>query len=141
MISNATGRKYYIHWDSTCFTPNVVYKAYCKKSKNQGVGSTISWKLRLRYCNSDIKKNVRFCKITTHFIYECCDEEIPFKCLAFVIIDLVNNTSHLTRNQIEDLLLEKEKFWIGTLVTQHQGLNSTRDWNRSKRTKREKTNN
>ena len=32
---------------------------------------------------------------------------------------MVNNTSGLTRNQIEDLLLEKEKFWMDTL-TQHQ---------------------
>ena len=142
MISSATGRKYYIHRDSTCSTPNVAYKTYCKKCKNQGVGSTISWKLRLHYYNSHIKKNVRFSKITTHFIDECCDEEIPFKYLAFVIIDLVNNTSGLTPNQIKDLLLEKEKFWIGILVAQHQGLNSTHhDWNRSKRTKREEIHN
>ena len=44
---------------------------------------------------------------------------------------MVNNTSGLTRNQIEDLLLEKEKFWTDTL-TQHQGLNSTHDWMHSK---------
>ena len=134
MISNATGRKYYIHQDSTCSTPNVVYKTYSEKCKNQGAGSTISWKLRLRYYNSYIKNNVRFCQIATHFIDECCDEKIPFNYLAF--------TSGLTPNQIEDLLLEKEKFWIGTLVTQHQGLNSIRhDWNRYKQTKREKINN
>ena len=30
--------------------------------------------------------------------------------LTFVIIDVVDNTSSLTRNQIEDLLLKKEKF-------------------------------
>ena len=53
----------------------------------------------------------------------------------------VNNTSGLKRNQIKDLLLEKEKFWTGTLVTQNQGLNSTHDWNHSKRTEREKINN
>ena len=122
VISNATGRKYYIRRNTICSTPNVVY---CKKCKKQSVGSTISWKPRLRKYKSHIKKNVRSCKIATHFIDECCDEEIAFKYLAFVIIDVVNNTSGLTRNQIEDLLLEKEKFWIGTLVTQHQGLNST----------------
>ena len=53
----------------------------------------------------------------------------------------VNNTSGLKRNQIKDLLLEKEKFWTGTLVTQNQVLNSTHDWNHSKRTEREKINN
>ena len=110
VISNATGRKYYIRQDSSCSTPNVVYMAYCKNCKNQGVGSTISCKPRLRNYKSHIKKNIHFCKIATHFIDECCDEEIPFKYLSLVIVDVVNNTSGLTRNQIEDLLLEKEKF-------------------------------
>ena len=63
------------------------------------------------------------------------------KYLAFVIIEVVNYTSGLTRNRIEDLLLEKEKNWIGTIVTQQQGLNSTHDWIRPKRTEREKINN
>ena len=108
VISNATGRKYYIRRDSTCSTPNVVYMAFCKKCKKQGLGSTISWKPRLGNYNSHIKKNVHSCKIATHFIDECCDDEIPFKYLAFVIIDVVNNTSGLTRNPIEDLLLQKE---------------------------------
>ena len=65
---------------------------------------------------------------------ECCGKEIPFKYLEFTIIDVVNNTSGLTRNKIEDLLLKNKKFLMGTLVTQHQGLNSTHDLDRSKRT-------
>ena len=36
---------------------------------------------------SHIKKNARSCKIATHFIDECCDDEIPFKYLVF---DMVN---------------------------------------------------
>ena len=141
VISEATGRKYYILQDSSCSTPNVVYMVYCKKSKKRGAGSTVSWTPRLCSYKSHIKKNIRSCKIETHFTGECCDEDIPFKYLVFAIIDVVNNTSSLTRNQIENLLLKKEKFWIGALVTQHQGLNSTHDWNRSKRAKREKINN
>ena len=105
-----------------------------KKCKKQGVGSTISWKPRLYNYKSHTKKNIRPCKISTYFNDECCDKEIPFKYLGFVIIDVVNNTSGLTHYQIEDLLLKKEKFWIGTLVTQQQGLNSNHDLNRSKRT-------
>ena len=62
-----------------------------KKCKKQGVGSTISWKPRLRNYKSQIKNNVCSCRIVTHFIDECSDEEIPFKYLAFVIIDEVNN--------------------------------------------------
>ena len=130
VISNATGRKYYIRWDSICSPPNVVYMAHCKKFKMQGAASTISWKPKLRNFKSHVKKNALSCKIATHYIDECCDEEIPFKYLTFAIIDVVNNTSGLTR-----------KFWIGTLVTQHQGLNSTHDWNCSKRKERKKINN
>ena len=66
---------------------------YCKKYKKQGAGAKISWKQRLRNYKSQIKKNVLSCKIPTNFIDECCDEEIPFKYLAFVIIDVVSNTS------------------------------------------------
>ena len=88
------------------------------KCKKQGVGSTISWKPKLRNYKSHIKKNVRSSKIAAHFIDESCDEEIPFKYLVFVIIDAVNNTSGLTRNHIEDILLRKEKLWTGIIVTQ-----------------------
>ena len=55
MISNATERKYYIRRDSTCSIPNVAYIAYCKKCKNEGFGSTISWKSKLRKYKGHIK--------------------------------------------------------------------------------------
>ena len=29
-------------------------------------------------------------------------------------------------------------FWIGSLITQHKGLNSTHDWNRNKRIEKPK---
>ena len=35
VISNATGRKYYIRRNSTCSAPNVVYTAYCKNVKSK----------------------------------------------------------------------------------------------------------
>ena len=91
MISNATERKYYIRRDNIGSTPNVLYMAYCKKCKKQSVGSRISRKTRLRNYKSHIKKNFRPCRIVTHFIDECCDEEIHFKYLAFVVIDVVKN--------------------------------------------------
>ena len=56
----------------------------------------------------------------------CCDEEIPYKYLALVIIDVVNKTSGLKRNQIEDLLLDL-LLWIDNLATQQQELNSAND--------------
>ena len=68
----------------------------------------------MAYCKkvSHIKKNVRSCKIATHFIDECCDKEIPFKYLAFVIINVVNNTSGLMRNQVEDYYSKKKLLFI-----------------------------
>lgn len=117
------------------------YIAYCKKSDQQGVESTAVLRPRLYNYKSHIKKNAHSCKIVEHFINACSDREMPFKYLAFVIFDVVNNTSGLTQNDIEDLLLEKEKCRNSTLVTEYQRLISTNDWNCSKRTKREKTNN
>ena len=90
LISSATERKSSICMDSTCSIPNVVYMAYSKKCKKQGVGSTISGKPRLCLTIKVIKKNVHCWKIATHFIGECCDEEIPFKYLALACIDVVN---------------------------------------------------
>ena len=45
----------------------------------------------------------------------------------FVITDVLNNAEHLSENDIESLLLQKEKFWIGALKTQHKGLNDNHE--------------
>ena len=50
--------------------------------------------------------------------------------LRFTIVDCLNNVDSLTNDEIDDLLLKKEKFWIRTLVMQHHGLNSKHDLNR-----------
>ena len=54
--------------------------------------------------------------------------------LLLINIDQLNNTNSLSANEIDNLLLQKERFWISTLVTIHKGLNSTHDWNRKYRT-------
>ena len=133
---NATGRKFYLRRDSTCSTPNIIYLAFCKRCGKQGVGSTVKWKPRLANYKCHIKKNVSSCTIVKHFIDECSDSDVPFKHLGFVILDVVNNTNGLNQDKIDELLLVKEKFWIGTLVTQHKGLNGSHDWNRTKRTEK-----
>lgn len=138
IVSYATGRKFQIRRNSSCNTKNIVYVACCQTCGKQGVGSTVSWKSRLANYKSHIKKSLNTCRIARHFIEDCKDE--TFSNLKFIIVDVVNNTDLLEKNDIESLLLEKEKFWIGTLVTQHQGLNGTHDWNRKKRTDREKLN-
>jgi hypothetical protein len=49
------------------------------------------------------------------------------------LIDSVNNIDNLEIDQIDELLLKKEKFWLGSMVTMHRGMNSTHDWNRKTR--------
>jgi len=90
----------------------------------------------LSYYKSHIKKTKRTCRIVTHFIDVCVDN--CFNNLRFILVDALNNVENLTTEEIDDLLLRKEKFWNGTLVTQHQGLNGTHDWNRKTRCEREK---
>jgi hypothetical protein len=53
--------------------------------------------------------------------------------MSIQLIDFLNNTNSLTPAEQDDLLLQKEKFWIGTLISMHKGLNSSHDWNRKKR--------
>ena len=135
--SHATGRRYTIRRESSCTTSNIIYVAYCTKCGKQGVGSTVSWKQRLANYKSHIRKKVPSCKIVKHFIDECrANEDVDN--LRFIIVDVVNNSEQLDKNELEATLLKKEKFWIGTLVTQHKGLNGTHDWNRKNRTEREK---
>ena len=77
---------------------------------------------------------MRSCSIVNHFIDICRDTDDP----SGNIIDQLNNTNSLSPDDIDDLLLQKERFWISTLVTIHKGLNSTHDWNRKRRTERPK---
>ena len=111
----------------------IVYCAICVNCKAQGVGSTFDWKPRLANYKSHINKNIQTCGIVKHFLHKCVDAEDPLSNLVFVIIDGLNNTENLTKEEIDDLLLEKEKFWIGNLVTQHAGMNCSHDWNRKTR--------
>jgi len=136
ITSFATGRKFDIRRDSTCSMKNLIYVAICQSCGKQGVGSTVAWKPRLANYKSHIKKQLKTCRIVQHFIEDCPDPTLNN--LKFIIVDAVNNTDNISKTDIDSLLLEKEKFWIGTLVTQHQGLNGTHDWNRKKRSEREK---
>ena len=130
----ATNKVYKIKRHLTCETRNVIYVAFCVKCQKQGVGSTVEWKPRMRNYKSHINKDRKTCRIAKHFI----DVHKGWENLRFFLVDCLNNVNGLNSDQIDDLLLEKEKFWIGTLVTQHKGLNSTHDWVRSKRNDREK---
>ena len=126
ITSYATGRKFTIRKESTCTSRNVIYLVYCTSCGKQGVGSTVAWKPRLANYKSHIRKKVSSCRIVSHFIEKCQDDSL--KNMRFIIIDVVNNTDGLLQSEVDSLLLAKEKFWIGTLITQHKGLNGSHDW-------------
>ena len=132
----ATGRKFKVRSNFTCSTPNVIYVAYCTLCGKQGVGSTTSWKPRLANYKSHVKKKKATCRIVSHFIGDCSNPSLEH--LRFILVDAVVNTEGLTQSEVDGLLLKKEKFWIGTLVTQHKGLNGTHDWSRKLRWEKEK---
>ena len=92
-------------------------------------GSTENWKPRLSNYKSHIKKTVKSCSIVKHFIDSCTDT----KHLKFILIDCVTNTENNGKEEIDDLLLEKENFWIETLCTIHKALNDYHGWRRVRR--------
>ena len=137
IVSFATGKRFLIRRDSCCISRNVVYCAICILCHIQGIGSTIFWKPRLANYKSHINKKIVSCKIVEHFIDSSIHGENPLKYLKFVIVDRLNNVDDLSVNEI-DRLLEKEKLWIGMLLTQHKGMNASHDWRRKTREKRNK---
>ena len=112
------------------------WKIYCGKLRNcgkQGVGSTTVWKPRLANYKGHAKHYVNSCSISKHFNMQCKSSIDTAEFLSFQLIDCVNNFDNLSGEEIDDLLLEKEKFWLGTFLTMHSGLNNTHDWNRKNR--------
>ena len=134
----ATKRIHKVRRSTSCVSKNVIYIAFCLNCLKQGVGSTVDWEPRSRNYKSHIKKEVRSCSIVNQFIVVCSDTDDPSRNIRFIIIDQLNNTHSLSPYEIDDILLQKERFWISTLVTIHKGLNSTHDWNRKRRTERPK---
>ena len=57
---------------------------------------------------------MRSCGIVNHFIDVCSDTDDPTRNIRFIIIDQLNNTNSLSPDEIDNLLLQKERFWIST---------------------------
>ena len=133
IVCQATKKQFKIRRDFNCLSTHVIYCAFCTSCCKQGIGSTVNWKQRLAIYKSHIKNKHETCSIVKHFLHECADEENPSGNLMFVIVDGLENISSLSKVEIDKLLLQKEKFWIGTLLTMHKGMNSTHDWNRTAR--------
>ena len=60
------------------------------------------------------KEKVRSCSIVKHLINVCSDADDPSRNIRFIIIDQLDNTSSLSSDEIDNLLLEKERFWERT---------------------------
>ena len=129
----ASARRFFIRKQITCNTPHVIYLCTCKNCGKQGVGSTNEWKPRLANYKSHAKHHITSCSINKHFNTICRSPDNTSAYLSFQLIDILDNISELSSEEIDDLLLQKEKHWISTLVTMHRGMNSTHDWNRKKR--------
>ena len=94
----------------------------------------INWKLGkpwLSNYKSHITKKRKSCSIVKHLIDSCTDTVNPYKCLRFISIDCLTDTENSSKEEFNDLLLEKEIFWIRTLCTIHKDLNDYHDWWRS----------
>ena len=128
--SFATGRKFLVRKHLSCKTPYVVYLATCANCNCQGVGSTDLFSGRLSTYKNHSKSKVDSCCITEHWNHVCRDPKSPVAFMKFQLIDCVDNTQQLTKEQINNTLLDKERLWMSTLQTIHHGLNSKHDWNR-----------
>ena len=137
ITSSATGKTFRIRREFNCDSKNVIYCAMCTLCLQQGVGSTADWKPRLRNYKGHINNGHKTCGIVRHFLEHCVDQSDPTGHLIFFIIDGLNNTDNLDSEQIDHLLLQKEKFWIGNLLTMHSGMNTSHDWSRTKRNERD----
>ena len=88
----------------------MIYLAYCTKCGKQGVGSTDNWKPQLSNYKSHIKKKVKSCAIVKYFIDSCTDSVNPSNFLRFTLKDSVTNTENSSKEETDDLLLEKTNF-------------------------------
>ena len=50
-----------------------------------------------------------------HFIESCTDTVNPATYLSFILTDYVTNTENSSKEEFDDLPLEKDNFWVGTL--------------------------
>ena len=74
------------------------------------------------------------CGISIHWNHVCRDATNHLAYMNFQLIDCVDNTDTLEDVKIRSLLEEKERFWIGTLVSMQKGMNNTNDWNKGRKT-------
>ena len=116
----ATKSVYDVRRSTSCVSKNVSYIAFCLNCLKQVVGSTVDWKSRLRNYKSHIKKKVQSFSIVNPFNDACSDTDDSSRIIRFIIITQLNKTNSLSPDKIDNLLLQKERVWISTLVTIHK---------------------
>ena len=99
----------------------------------QVVQSTENREPRLYNYKSRIKNKGKPRLTVKHFIESCTDTVNPATYLRFILIDYVTNTENSSKEEFDDLPLEKENFWMGTLWTIHRGFNNYHHWRRVRR--------
>ena len=134
----ATKSVFKVRRSTSCISKNIIFIEFCLNCLKQGVRPTVDWKPRLQNYKSHLKKKVQSCSIVNHFIDVCSDTDDPSGNIRSIIIDQLNNTNSLSLDEVDNLLLQKERFWILTFVTIHKEFNSTHDWNRKCRTEHPK---
>ena len=125
-----TGKTYFIKDNLSCDGCNVIHLITCYNCREQYVGSAINFKQRFKIQKSDIKINKdRFCT-ARHFNNKCCSPNNKHAYLNVQIIQQVFNNNQFS---IEDLLLEREKYWLAQLFTNLYRMNFINDLYRMKR--------
>ncbi|XP_057304620.1 uncharacterized protein LOC130641708 [Hydractinia symbiolongicarpus] len=118
--------------NSSLVLPNTSYTcAIVLNAKNEALALQTAGNIVWPITKATSRTKLNLVKLSST---ECSnDAENPTKFLRFILIDYVDNTDQLSNENIEEILLEKEKFWIGTVCAIHLGLNGFHDWRRTKR--------
>ena len=147
---------YIIKYRLNCLSMGTVYMLRCLRCGKYYIGSTMRHfcdragehyrgivNMRLGKFKID-NKNMDYINLYNHFATgECApdpDSSIDSG-FDFIIIDSIpsiklHNTAKIAYQQLDEKLNQKERFWIGQTNAHIVGLNSTSDWNNSKRNRR-----
>ena len=130
----ATGRKFTVKKSLSCKTPHIVYLATCKNCGKQGVGLAKNFPSRLSTYKTHSREKYDGCGVSIHWNRVCRQDSNPVAYMSFQLIDCVDNTGDMDDTKIQSILDDKERFWIGTLVTMQKGMNNSNDWNKGRKT-------
>ena len=142
-----------IKYRLSCLSLGTVYMLLCTRCNKCYIGSSMRHfceRASEHYCGIvnmrlgkfDInEKNIDYVNLYKHFAFEPCapgpDDAIDSG-FAFIIIDSLpaiklHQSPTIAYQQLDEQLNRKERFWSGQTNAHMMGLNSTSDWNNSKR--------